>query len=252
MRFFTIAAFLLTVSLASVQAQTPRTYDDPVPSDQSGITAIQVLGAFERLAYGREPAADTPGRLTRWEQEAVGVHWSGTLGRNGIPGERPWYAEIHAFIDELDDVEGVPRLLSAFDTDSFDIGVVIYARAEVEEKILEFPEEVRSYYDAHCLIFPPDPLEDFTGPVIQIQYDHSIEEVRSCIVTMLVKSMGFIDTEDVEELAGSSIDMTPDHPYLTNLDHYLLRVLYDPRYDPSMPRKEGMATAAKIVADLLP
>jgi hypothetical protein len=104
-------AVALSLSLAAVaQAQTPRTYDDPVPRDQSSLTRERVLAAFERLAYGETPVADSPGRLTRWNRDEVGVHWEGTLGRNDIHGERPWYAEIHAFIDELDDVEGVPRL----------------------------------------------------------------------------------------------------------------------------------------------
>jgi hypothetical protein len=240
-------AVALSLSLAAVaQAQTPRTYDDPVPRDQSSLTRERVLAAFERLAYGETPVADSPGRLTRWNRDEVGVHWEGTLGRNDIHGERPGYAEIHAFIDELDDVEGVPRLRTFFNSTSFDIWVYLVARSELKGKLEQFDDDYRAWWAQDCGV-----ADGQDGPVIFIKYDFGIPKVRSCIVSMMIKSMGFIGTGDVEELEGSAIDMTPDYPYLTNLDYYLLRVLYDPRYDPAMPRDAGMAAASLVVVDLI-
>ncbi len=245
MRAVAFAVALSQSLAAAAQAQTPRTYDDPVPRDQAGLSRERVLATFERLAYGEAPAADSPGRLTRWSEDEVGVHWEGTLGRNDIHGERPWYAEVHAFIDELDDVEGVPRLMTYFNSNSFDIWVYLLARSEIAERMEQFDDNYRRWLSQDCGI-----ADGQDGPLIFIKYDLSIPEVRSCIVTMMIKSMGFIETADVEELEGSAIDMTPDYPYLTNLDYYLLRILYDDRYDPSLPHNEGMA-AANLIADEL-
>ena len=199
MRAVAFAVALSQSLAAAAQAQTPRTYDDPVPRDQAGLSRERVLATFERLAYGEAPAADSPGRLTRWSEDEVGVHWEGTLGRNDIHGERPWYAEVHAFIDELDDVEGVPRLMTYFNSNSFDIWVYLLARSEIAERMEQFDDNYRRWWSQDCGI----------------------------------------------------ADMTPDYPYLTNLDYYLLRILYDDRYDPSLPHNEGMAAANRIADELI-
>lgn len=177
----------------------------------------------------------------------MAVHWKGTLGSNGIRAERPWYAEVHAVIDELDNVEGVPPLLSLFDTDSSDIEVYLLASGEIDARLANAPEEQRAWLMQDCGI---DAAAD--APLIFIKYDLSINEVRACIVSMMTKGLGFTDTEDVAELPGSNLDMTPSYPYLTNLDKVLVQVLYDSRYAPTMSRQEGMAAAARIVADLVP
>ena len=141
----------------------------------------------------------------------------------------------------------MPKLLSFFDTNAFDINVYLLASSESDASLANASEEQRAWLGRDCGI-----TATYDGPLIFIKYDMSINKVRACIVSLMIKSLGFIETETIADLPGSNLDMTPSYPYLTNLDRLLVRVLYDRRYAPSMPQAEGMAAAKRIVAELLP
>lgn len=70
----------------------------------------------------------------------------------------------------------------------------------------------------------------------------------SCIEEEIVQSMGLIRDDD--SVRPSIFNEDEEFAYMTRHDEYLLRILYDPRLTPGMPRDRAMPIVRQIVGEL--
>ncbi|MEM8790571.1 MAG: DUF2927 domain-containing protein [Pseudomonadota bacterium] len=73
---------------------------------------------------------------------------------------------------------------------------------------------------------------------------------HSCIEEEISQAMGLIRDDD--DVRPSLFNEDEEFAFLTEHDEYLLRILYDPRLTPGLPRNEAIPIVAAIAQELLP
>lgn len=95
-----------------------------------------------------------------------------------------------------------------------------------------------------------DELQALSAATIFIRDDAAPQMVRECLEEELAQALG--PANDLFRLRDSVFNDDNVHSRLTRFDLLILRVLYDPRLSPGMPRREAQRAARRVLDEINP
>ncbi len=234
--------------------------DTPFDADRLARTFLE-LAFYEEYApeAGITLARQTESQLHRWERP---VRIEPRFGASVAPAVRSRdQAEIAAFAGRLSRAAQHP--ISTVDADG---NFVVYIVAEAERQALG-PEiralvpgisdrALQSVLDlprsTYCVVFALDQGDTgrYARAVALIRAEHPDLLRQSCFHEEIAQGLGIAN--DSPRARPSIFNDDEEFALLTDMDEYLLNILYDPRLRPGMSEAEARPIVHTIARELLP
>ena len=217
----------------------------PPASAATARSNAEILRNFDLIAFNTEDGRHTP-HVLKWQGPV-------RLYLHGQDRDGRFQAEVEAFLVELGRLTGLEM---GFVADEADANVNLYYMSKAElvrtwSAWVDDPQDIRDIvYANECFAFPSARRFEIRAALMAIPTYRSKARRRACIVEEITQVLGLFNDDD--RVVGSVFNDSTPVDELTDHDRLLVRLLYDPRLVPGMPRAQALALAAQILDEWRP
>ncbi len=255
----TSVGVLPPTDIVSRRDRVPLPFYAAKPRPETPYSNVDVLRNFMSIALRAEAADDfAPDgsiAISKW-QGPVRYRLAGAQPRDKV--------QIAALSQHLSDLTGLD-IREAYDVERYNMDIRFVPRefrgAEMREllatnwlgpRVARLAEGWRDYESDRCFTLTTrDPGTGVTGTAhIFIKDELSPIWRETCIIEEMAQSLGLLN--DDPRASPSIFNDDGVYQSLTSQDELLLRILYDPRIESGMTRRNVLPLAEQVIADLRP